>query len=282
MQIKIKTDSEDVSKSMRSAAGRQITFALNNTLNDLAFMAKKDHKRYVNKVFDRPTKWTENATEVLKSSRSAKSERNMKAIVKLKATAFKAVGATQYLKAQAMGGTRADKRSEKLMRDKGILPDHHQTLIMPKYQDKHGNIRGSLVVKILSYLRSFSEQGYNMNRPYIPEGRNGRTKAAIKAAERTEAAIAKNADKYFVLTSRKTGKKIGIFERKGRATKNNPLGNIEPVIMFIPTPRYTKRYDLPGQVEGVVKRRWLDRWQSNYAKALATMKTTKGRPKVRV
>jgi hypothetical protein len=245
-------------------------------------MAKKDHKRYVNKVFDRPTKWTENATEVLKSSRSAKSTRNMKAIVKLKATAFKAVGATQYLKAQAMGGVRADKRSEKLMRDKGILPSGYQTIVMPKYQDRHGNIRGSLVVKILSYLRSFSEQGYNMNRPYIPEGKNGITKAAIKASQRTEAAIAKNADKYFVLTNRKTGKKIGIFERKGRATKNNPLGNIEPVLMFVPTPRYTKRYDLPGQVEGVVKRHWLNRWQSNYAKALATMKTTTGRPKVRV
>jgi hypothetical protein len=291
MDIKIKTDAEDVSKAIKSAAGRQVRFALNKTLNDLAFMAKADHKKYVNKVFDRPTKWTENATEVLKSSTAAKSSRRMKAIVQLKATAFKSVGATQYLKAQAIGGKRADKRSEKMLIDKGILPQGMQTLVMPKYQDRHGNIRGSLMVKILSYLRAFSEQGYNMNRAYVPSGKNGVTKAALRAAARTEAAMAKNDDTYFVLyNTRLKGHRrrstnrlpIGIFKRLGRKSKRNPLGNIEPVLMFIPRPTYTKRYDLVDQVETTIRKNYLSRWQSNYAKALATMKYAKGRAKVRV
>jgi hypothetical protein len=284
MEIKIKTNANDVSKAVKSAGGRQIKFALKNTVNDLAFLAKKDHKRYVNEVFDNPTRWTENATEVLKASQKAGSMRYLAAWVQLKATAFKSVGATQYLKAQAMGGKRADKRSEKLLLDKGILPPGMQTLVMPKYQDKHGNIRGSLMVKILSYLRSFSEQGYNMNRPYIPSGRNGVTKAAIKAAARTQAAIEKNADKYFVLyNTRLQGQRrrssnqlpIGIFERKDSKGYG---GRIEPVLMFIPKPTYRKRYDLPTQVERVVRRDWFRIWKLNYAKALGSMKYKAGPP----
>lgn len=291
MRISIKTDAEDVGKAINSTAGRQVSFALNKTLNDLAFKAKKDHKKYVNKVFDRPTKWTENATEVLKSSTAAKSSRRMKAIVQLKATAYGGVGATQYLKAQAMGGKRADKRSEKMLIDKGILLRGMQTIVMPKYQDRHGNIRGSLMVKILSYLRAFNEQGFSMNRAYIPKSKNGPTKAQLKAAANTEAAMAKNSDTFFVLyNTRLQGQRrrssnripIGIFKRLGKASKRNPMGRIEPVIMFITKPNYQKRYDLPTQVETTVRRDWWNRWQSNYAKALATMKYAKGRAKVRV
>lgn len=279
MRIRIGTDAADVAKAMKSAMGRQINFALVNTVNDLAFEAQKDHKKYANKVFDRPTRWTENATQVRKAVRTqfsrstgARMMRYMQAWVQLKDDAYKGTAPTTYLKAQAMGGKRADKRSESALRAKGILPQGMQTLVMPKYQDKHGNIRGPLMVKILSYLRAFGEQGYNMNRNL--------TAAQRKAALRTMKAMNQNADKYFVLTSRKTKKPVGIFERKaGKATSG--MQNIEPVLMFIPAPTYKKRYDLKDQVMRVVTRRRNNTWQRNYARAISTMKyRTSAKPKI--
>lgn len=263
MQIKIKTNAEDVSKAVKSAGGRQVKFALKNTVNDLAFQAKRGHKQYVNQVFDRPTRWTENATEVLKASPKAGSMRYLAAWVQLKETAFKGVGAVQYLKAQAKGGTRADKRSEKALRAKGILPPGYQTLVMPKYQNRYGNISGPLMVKILSYLRVFGEQGYNMNRNLSAAQR----KTALKNMKRMH----DNPDKYFVLYSKKQKRNIGIFERKAGRNANG-LPNAEPILMFIRTPRYVKRYDLPSYVEKTVRRDWYRVWKLNYARALATMK----------
>lgn len=272
MRIKIGTDAMGVAQAMKSAAGRQVRFALTNTVNDLAFKAQSEHKRYANQVFDRPTRWTENATMVRKATKTVGSMRYLSAWVQLKGDAFKGNPATKYLKAQAMGGKRADKRSESALRAKGILPNGYQTLVMPKYQDKHGNIRGPLMVKILSYLRAFGEQGYNMNR--------NMSKAQRKAALRTMKAINQNADKYFVMTSRKTKKPVGIFERKsGRA--QNGMQKAEPVLMFIRSPTYTKRYDLPGHVVRTIRKTWRSTWKRNYAKAIATMKyRTSSRPKI--
>lgn len=279
MRIRIGTDAMDVAKAMKSAAGRQVKFALVNTVNDLAFEAQRDHKRYANRVFDRPTRWTENATQVRKATRLATNRktgnpnmRYMAAWVQLKGDAFKGTPPTTYLKAQAMGGKRADKRSEKALRVKGILPQGYQTLVMPKYQDRYGNIRGPLMVKILSYLRAFGEQGYNMNRNL--------TAAQRKAALRTMKAINQNADKYFVLKNRKTKKPVGIFQRMSGTGKNG-MQKIEPILMFIPNPTYKKRYDLKDQVMRIVTRRRQNTWQRNYARALSTMKyRTSAKPKI--
>lgn len=265
MEIRLKTDAADVAKAIKSVGQRQLNFALSNTINDLAFQGKKDHVPYVNKVFDRPTKWTENALEVLKASRNPGGPRWLRAYVQFKATAFKGTPPTKYLKAQAMGGTRADKRSEVALRAKGILPPGYQTIVMPKYQDRYGNIRGSLMVKILSYVRAFGEVGYNMNRSY--------TKAQKTSLDKMLAKQQQNPDKYFVMTSRKSKKPIGIFERKG----NGPAGRgkIEPILMFVPTPKYTKRYDLPSLVVKTVRQNWRQRWSINYARAALSMKYTK-------
>jgi len=265
MDIKIGTNAEDVAKAIKSAGNRQVRFALANTVNDLAFDAQRRHKNYVNQVFDRPTRWTEKATQVRKATKTVGSMRYLSAWVQLKGDAFKGTPPTKYLKAQAMGGKRADKRSEAALRAKGILPQGMQTLVMPKYQDKNGNIRGPFMVKLLSYLRAFGEQGYNMNR--------NMSKAQRKAALRTMKAINQNSDKYFVLTSKKTKKPVGVFERKSGKGKTG-LGNIEPVLMFIPAPNYKKRYDLPEQVMRSVKRDWFKKWKVNYAKAVSSMKVS--------
>jgi len=272
MDIRIGTNAADVAKAMRSAGDRQIKFALSNTVNDLAFDAQRRHKNYTNQVFDRPTRWTQNATRVWKSTyRSPSNMRYLAAWVGLNPEGGKGGNTPlQYLRAQATGGQRKDKRYEVMLKRKGILPSNMQTIVMPKYQDRYGNIRGSLVVKILSYVRAFSEVGYNMNRPYVPSGAKGITKTALRAASRTKAAMDKNADTYFVMKSansfgRGPSEGVGIARRYAN-------GKVEPILMFVVKPTYQKRYDLKDQVMRSVKRDWFKRWKTNYAKAVAGMK----------
>ena len=260
MQIKITTDAKRMGSVMKSASGKQVRFALKNTLNDVAFDVTREHKNYVREVFDKPTPWTEKALEVYKARAN-----RMAASVAMKTQAFKGNPPTKFLAAQAMGGKRKLKRYEQALYRKGILPEGMVTLPTRKYRNRYGNISGPLTVQILSFLRAFGEMGFNMNR--------ARTKAEMKAAARTRRAQRENPTKFFVKYKAGTfayekGQAIGIF-------KSLPGGKDEPVLMFIAAPTYKKRYDLVEHSLYTIQKLWLRSWLKNYRFALETMRHVK-------
>lgn len=120
----------------------------------------------------------------------------------------KEVNPNRYLRALITGGYRANKKSERLLRAKGILPPGWQ--LQPGEDaplDAYGNIPGGRYTGMISALRAFHERGYTMN--YNASGRTGRNKArdARRAAE---------GPRYFVLWSLKSKTPTGIYSRKGK------------------------------------------------------------------
>lgn len=133
------------------------------------------------------------------------------------------------------GGSRSIKRSERRLMDAGILPRGYY--IAPGAAaplDRYGNIRGGFVVRLLSYLRAFSEVGSLANM-------NDKRRDRLAKRKRVGGFINITGVQYFVAYGRLRdgrGKHLapGIYERRGTHGVR-----IRPVIMFVRKPRYAKR-----------------------------------------
>ncbi|WLT30080.1 hypothetical protein [Geothrix sp. PMB-07] len=164
----------------------------------------------------------------------------------------KGVPPSKYLKALIMGGYRANKKSENLLRAKGILPPGWQ--IQPGDDaplDQYGNLRGggARYVQILSGLQAHSEAGFQMNRTNRSMGR------AI--------ASGKPLKEFFVLYSTQTKTPLGVFTRSGRKGKK-----VSQILKFTPKrARYNKLLNFKATVE----KAFIDNFEKYFREGLKTM-----------
>lgn len=224
MEFKITTNIDKYVKRFGPATEKQFNRALLNALNDVTFQAKKDLRRYAESHFDNPIALTKNPALVEKAKLTPTGAESKIWLKDKFDMGTKGSGPAEYLKAQITGGKRADKRSEKLLRIKGILPAGKQTVVTPAYQNRFGNITLGLIQKILSDLQAYSYSGtMEQNRParyYKPRlARRGKYKVGKGN---------KTVGKYFVIPGK------GIFERKG--------GEMRAILIFVPNPTYRKNY----------------------------------------
>jgi len=257
--IEIQQEIGRTMRSMRRSVERQVKFATKLAIKDVAFMSKKALEREAEAAFDRPKKTTIKAGYVNPPRGWRSGE--IKAEVFLKNFLPKGTPPNRYLAANIRGGYRDDKRSEVLLHklimnfrgdSQAVLPRGYQTFIHSDYQDRHGNIRGALMIKILSDLRAFNDAGYSMNR-LTPR----------QAAMRQGRAQGKKA-RYFVIPVGKA-RHPGIYERKG--------GKLKMVIGFIRKPTYeSESYDFYGVVRKTVRNNYDDAFNRRFAAALATMR----------
>lgn len=255
MQIFIKADLIKATKRFGFTNGERLDMAIRNTLNDVAFQAKKDLKPYAEEVFDNPVALTKNPALVDKAVKVSAHVTRARLWLKDPLEVAKGIAPTQYLKAQIEGGTRADKRSEKLLRMKGILPEGKQTIIDEAYQNQHGNITGGMIQRILSDLQAYMYTGsIEQNRPtYFYKRMRGRNKYGFyKSDAHIKGGIARTKGRFFVLPT-------GIYERK--------RGKLQRVIGFIPNPTYTPRYNFRAAASNSVLKNWRRRFTYNYARA---------------
>jgi hypothetical protein len=138
------------------AQSRQYRNFARRTIYAAAYQAVDDLKADMRRVFDRPTEWVVNGVYVapVRSQDSA-------TVAWKPGGGNKAVPAEKILRAQIEGGQRRLKKFERLLR----LPNN-RIAVPAKWAelDAHGNIPGSLIVKIISDLRLFGESGYIANR----------------------------------------------------------------------------------------------------------------------
>ncbi|NNM56317.1 hypothetical protein [Acidocella sp.] len=120
-------------------------------------LAMQDHMRA---NFDRPTKWAIDAVRAVPAT-----VETMSSAVLLREFSSKGTPAEKYLGPQIMGGGRSLKRSEKALASAQYLKPGG--FMMPgdaAKMDQFGNQSRGEIVKILSVLRAFGEQGYRANR----------------------------------------------------------------------------------------------------------------------
>lgn len=221
-EFSISSNVRDVARYFSQAQREGIPFAAIVAMTRTAQAVKQVQVSELRRVFDRPTPYTLNALFV-----SPATKRRPVALVGFKDFSGKGTPAWKYLGPQVEGGPRRSKRSEVALRLAGLLPPGLYVVPGAGAEiDAYGNMSRGQIVKILSYLRAFGEQGYVANRSRTRKSRGVRRN-----------------EQYFV--GAPGGAPLGVWQRKG--------GAIVPVMIFVRAPQYQKRYPFHEVSDRVVR-----------------------------
>jgi len=203
-------------------APRALADALNHTANQARIALRAEMEDVFN---PRPTPWVLNSIRIIHAKPSANPEAAVWVIDQKAEKSF--YSAEDYLLPQVEGGGRVEKRTEYLLRQKGILP--RDRFIVPAAGarlDVYGNIQKGHLTQIISGLKAFEEVGYSMNatKNWWSE-RKGHERA------------------FFVMKRGKTP--IGIAERRGK--------NVAMVLAFVRQPQYRERFKFHDVVRRVAE-----------------------------
>lgn len=202
------------SNRFRKLIDNDIPEATAQAINWTSYNLRERLQEEIKSVFDRPTRFTIDSIEVIKAT----AERP-EATVMLKDFSSKAAPAAVWLAPQVYGGDRRDKRSETLLRGRGILPAGMYVAPGAGMKlDSMGNVGRGQMQKIISGLGASFD-------PYQRSTSSRRS--------------AGNRKRFFVMRQGK--RPIGIAERFGRSREQ-----VRIVLAFIAKPKYQKRFDFFG------------------------------------
>lgn len=228
---------------------RQIPRAAAIALNETADQAVAALREQMQKDFDRPTPYTLNSLFHTKAT-----PENLVVTILPREFAGKGTPAKHYLKPEIYGGDRNQKRFEKALQAKGILPrGMYAYPAGGAARDAYGNMTGGQIVQILSYFQAFGEQGYRANMDA-----KGRARLARGSKKRGFGF------QYFAVRKKRGGLVPGVWKR----TSFGAMGKaVSPILIFGKKPAYTKRY----QWHEVAQRTARTQWPINFKKALVEL-----------
>jgi hypothetical protein len=240
---------------------KQARYAAMLALNGTGFAARADLQAEMARVFDRPTPWVLRSVDVVPATRD-----NLVVTIRLAYRGGKGVDPNNVLQAEILGGPRKTKRFERALQKAGVmLPGYFAVPGSACPLDAFGNIPGSFIVRLLSYLQAFPEQGYRANataKTIKRLAKRGKTERGFKTIRGVE---------YFVSHGKgeRSGKQQqlprGIWQRSGIHGSDT-----KPVLLFVRAPRYKARFDMAGTIERTVERELLPRYSQALARAVET------------
>lgn len=220
----------------------QIPYATQEALNATATVVKSRLEDEIRSVFDRPTPYTVNSLRILYAS---KKKGIFEARVWMKDEADGAAPASRWLTPEVYGGPRPDKRTESLLKARGILPEGK--FVVPGKGvklDSYGNIGRGQLQRILSGLGAQFDRASNSTD----------SKRSLKKGNRT---------RYFLM--KRGTEAIGIAERTGKQRDA-----VQLVIAFVGKPGYGKTLDFFGVGEREADAQLPAQFEKAFERALAT------------
>lgn len=256
MQFELKVDLGPFRRDMERLRSSILPAAAARGLNNIAFEARKALQGEIRSVFDRPTPYIVNSPFVTRAT-----PEHLESTVSLRYPGGKGVEPESVLRAEVTGGPRRMKRFEKALSRAGLLP--HGYFAVPGSKaplDAHGNIKGSFIVQLLSYLQAFAEQGYRANM-------TDKRRAALAKVGKSERGFKIiGGVQYFVTHGRLRGEHRGAGLAPGIWARSGLHGmTLEPIIMFVRQPAYTARLS----IEDVGRRVVTEHGPREMARALA-------------
>jgi len=237
MEISVKADVKEAIKYLDRIQRKQVPFATHRALNDTArdvmyHIRKHDLPRYIHKPIG--------VTKRGILYRRSKSKRDLTAYVFIDDGTYghSGVNVRKYLLPNIKGGSRALKRSEYLLRRKGILPQGKYLMPAKRYTNAAGNIKPGLMQMILSQMQAFNVAGFTANA--------------------TPKSLAKKKYKFFAIPG------SGIFTHRGK--------KIDPVLYFISQPHYRKRFPFGKLVDQHSRQLFPRYFRKHLKRALETAK----------
>jgi hypothetical protein len=263
--LKISIDVKGIDAVMRrmSAYKDQFPFAMSRALNNVAFSAMREGQAYLEKNIDRPTRFTVKSWYVRKKA----TKRDLVAVVgwsdylsqKRVGEGGYYAGAEYYLSQHWNGGGRKLKAFEKQLIRRGIMPAN--TNAVPgkaAYDlgmiDRYGNMKGSVLVAILSAVGAFDEMGYTSNATVRQSKRMSAAKSAAKKVYWAGKPGPNTPNGIWMLDER---------YRRGR-------GRLRPVIVFVKPSAYKKRLNIEAVAKTVEQRDMVREFTMELDKAIKT------------
>ena len=206
-------DLDDALASLKQLGPALAARALADALNHTANQARKALRAEMEDVFDRPTRWVLNSV-FMQNATPQSPEAAL--YIKDGKLGGKGRGFDEWFQPQVAGGQRLTKGSEKMLRQRGILPAGY--FVVPAAGarlDASGGMSRGHMNQILSGLRAYNKSGSDHN-----------------ATESRRSLRAGHGTAFFVL---KRGKRpIGIAERRGKS--------MVMVLAFVKRPAYQERF----------------------------------------
>ena len=253
MKLDVKFDPASM-RSVREAldklSGPELRKATAAALNDTAFHVRRAMVKELSSVFDQPTAFIARSPKFVSATADSLSVRILPTVDarNLPGKGGKVgVDPQQVLQAQEFGGRRSNKKSEAVLSRAGILPRGYQTALptepYPGSDDGRGNFKAGFLVKLLSYLQSFGEQGFSANisarsarrRKDITELSNIRSRRTVRLMNGAEFIVSKGKGSTSA-SGRRQGLAAGIWAREGKS--------IKPVVIFTKPGNYTPRLSM--------------------------------------
>ncbi len=233
----------ELAMALGVTVSKQIPFAKVLAVTRTGQRVKQGEIDVMGKRFDRPTPFTLSSL-MLRGATKARPE----AKVWFRDFATKGTPAQKYLGPQAFGGARSQKRMERALIRFGFMgSDEFATPASGAELDPYGNVSRGQVVRILSALRAFGEQGYTANR-------SAKRRSARKSLK----------DDYFVGVIDGTK---GIWQRKqttwGTAVK--PIYTIKSG-----SPQYAVRVPFQKIAENIIRARYETEFMGALQEAIKT------------
>lgn len=259
--ISIKFDGLDRVQRQFAAYPKQIPFAVSRALNAVAFQAMREGQQHIRQKIDRPTQFTVKSWYVRRKAKKT----DLTAVVgwsdylsskRIQEGVF--AGAEFYLSQHWNGGPRKYKAFERQLRNKGFLPNGMFAVPGKAADDlgmidRFGNMKGSVIVAIMSSIGALDELGYTSNATVRQSKKMGAAKSAAKK----------------VYWAGKPGKNtpLGIWMIDEKFSKR---GRLRPVMIFVRTPRYRKVLDIDAVAKTVQQRDLRREFEKAMDYALAT------------
>lgn len=224
----------DVIASVRDVPARLVPYATATALTRTAqIAAKKDLPDAMSRVFDRPVPYTLNSLLVKPANKDTLSARVM---VK-DFTSNNGTLPEDYLLPSVIGGGRNEKRFERLLRYRGMLPDGWRAILGADAPvDAFGNLPFGEMQRIMTALGANRDKWQNRSN-------SARSKANAKNAP------------YFVITPFRgffTGGEYKVLSSSTQPGVYKRMGDrkIIPILIFTnKKPLYRARFDFPAIVE---------------------------------
>lgn len=251
---------------------RQARFAAALALNDAAFGLREDWREEMRRVFDRPTPYVVDSIWVGKKARPD----SLQAWVYPRDRGGKGVDPEKVLLAEVFGGVRRPKRFEVALRRAGVLPGNMAAVPAgwvtsdPTTSDSFGNVKGSFIVRLLSQLRAFGEQGYRANatdRSRARLAKRRRSERGFVTIQGVEYFVSRGRGEYATrrAASQRQTLPAGIWQRRGIHGSD-----VKPVFLFTRMPRYRVRLPVRQLAERALGERFPAAFSARFQRAMET------------
>lgn len=225
LQFNISSNADQVIDAISRLKREKLPRAISNAANQTGRYVHSALLQEMKEVFDRPTPW---ALGGLRFKLATDAQPYVR--IWLEEFGGKGTPAAKFLSAEIKGGPRAHKRFEKALIAKGLMRGNEYAV--PAYgapQDAYGNVPGHYIVRMLSDLQAFGEQGYRANRKGERRGKR----------------------RYNYWFGVRTGDSVGL--KPGIYYSSN--ANLPALVFaFTRTPQYRKRYDFYGKGQAAIDR----------------------------